>query len=96
MFAVHIGRASSTEGGDMVDGRGREGGVSMVTGVTEGKGGLASHLSLRKRKLRQDSQQPQYRRDRRAICGWVSLSWLWADNPGLSEALSISIRKALC
>lgn len=62
------------------DGRG----VAMVTGVTEGKGGLASHLSLRTRQAE------------RALCGCVSTSWLWAERPAPSDALSISIRKALC
>lgn len=78
------------------DGRG----VAMVTRVTEGKGGLVSHLSLRKRmpvaKLRRDSQHLQCLGDERAICGCVSTSWLWAERPALSDALSISIRKALC
>lgn len=48
----------------------------MVTGVTEGKGGLASHLSLRKRtpaaELRQDGQDLERRRERRAVCGCAS------------------------
>lgn len=78
------------------DGRG----VAMVTRVTEGKGSLASHLSLRQRmpvaKLRRDSQHLQCCRDDRAIWGCVSSSWLRAERPAPSDALSISIRKTLC
>lgn len=87
-YSPRTDQASSTNEGEVVDGRGWEGCCYGDWGYRRKRGSfLTSVTEKEKARLRRDSQHLQ--RDERAICDCGSTPWLWAQRPAPSDALSI-------